>query len=90
MAAYRNVIPEGAWEQAKTIFGDARKPHWITLTSSSTVNNLVALVGKQALAGVRLASIGPITSATIREHGLEVDVEARQYTVDGLLEALSI
>ena len=88
VAAYRNVIPEGAREQAQAVFGDTHKPHWITLTSSSTVNNLVALVGNEALAGVRLASIGPITSATIREHGLVVHAEARQYTVEGLIQAL--
>ncbi len=88
VAAYRNVIPEKAGDQAKAIFSDAHKPNWITLTSSSTVNNLLAVVDRDALAGVRLASIGPITSATIREHGLKVDAEARQYTVEGLVEAL--
>ncbi|MDQ2946543.1 MAG: uroporphyrinogen-III C-methyltransferase [Acidobacteriota bacterium] len=88
VAAYRNVIPEKARDQAKAIFAGSRKAHWITLTSSSTVNNLIALVGREALEGVRLASIGPITSATIRAHGLAVDAEAAQYTVDGLLEAL--
>jgi uroporphyrinogen III methyltransferase/synthase len=88
VAAYRNVIPEKARDQARAIFGHTPKPHWITLTSSSTVNNLVSLAGKEILDGVRLASIGPVTSATIREHGLKVDAEAREYTVEGLLEAL--
>ena len=39
--------------------------------------------------GVVIASIGPVTSATLRENGLSVDVEAEEYTIDGLLEALA-
>jgi uroporphyrinogen III methyltransferase/synthase len=36
----------------------------------------------------RIASIGPVTSATLREHGLEPDVEARSHDIDGLVDAL--
>ncbi|MHB1538596.1 MAG: uroporphyrinogen-III C-methyltransferase [Solirubrobacteraceae bacterium] len=38
--------------------------------------------------GPRIASIGPVTSATLREHGLQPDVEADRHDVDGLVEAL--
>jgi uroporphyrinogen III methyltransferase/synthase len=38
--------------------------------------------------GVKIASIGPITSATARECGLTVDVEANPHTIDGLVTAL--
>ena len=38
--------------------------------------------------GIRIVSIGPVTSATLREHGLEPDVEARRHDIDGLVEAL--
>jgi uroporphyrinogen III methyltransferase / synthase len=38
--------------------------------------------------GTRVVSIGPITSRTLREHGLDVDVEATSHDVDGLLDAL--
>ena len=85
--AYRTVIPEDAAERAREIFG-VRKPDWITFTSSSTVNNFVAAAGRKALAGVRVASIGPVTSRTLREHGVAVDVEAPVYTTDGLIEAI--
>jgi uroporphyrinogen III methyltransferase/synthase len=37
---------------------------------------------------MRLASIGPITSKTVREHGLNVDVEARRHDIDGLVHAV--
>jgi uroporphyrinogen III methyltransferase/synthase len=63
----------------------------VTFTSSSTVENLCDLLGDRAaglLAGARIASIGPITTATAEARGLRVDVEARPYTVPGLIEAL--
>ena len=59
----------------------------VTFTSSSTVENFLAL--KLPLPGtIKLASIGPITSATLREHGLPVDIEARRHDVPGLIEAV--
>jgi uroporphyrinogen III methyltransferase/synthase len=59
----------------------------ITFTSSSTVENFMAL--KLALPpGLKTASIGPVTSATMRELGLRVDVEAEQYDIPGLVAAV--
>ncbi len=68
-------------------FGD-RKPDWITFTSSSTVTNFVAAAGAASLDGVRVASIGPVTTATARQHGIQVTVEASRFTIDGLIEAI--
>ncbi len=85
--AYRTVIPEDAAVRARQIFG-ASKPDWITFTSSSTAKNFLAAAGREALAGVRVASIGPVTSETLRERGVIVDVEAAVYTTDGLIEAI--
>ena len=85
--AYRTLVPEDAAERAREIFG-VRKPDWITFTSSSTVNNFVAAAGREALDGVRVASIGPVTSQTLREHGVRVDAEAARYTTGGLVEAI--
>jgi uroporphyrinogen III methyltransferase/synthase len=39
-------------------------------------------------ARMKVASIGPITSATLRERGLSVDVEAKRHDVVGLIEAI--
>jgi uroporphyrinogen III methyltransferase/synthase len=86
--AYRTVIPAEAAASARQIFGDARKPDWITFTSSSTVKNLLRLVKPEDLAGVKVASIGPVTSETARQFGLEVTVEAAEFTVEGLVAAL--
>jgi uroporphyrinogen III methyltransferase/synthase len=86
--AYRTILPEDAPAQARALFGGSRKPHWITFTSSSTVQNFVAAGGVGALAGVRVASIGPITSRTARDLGVEVTVEAAEFTIDGLISAI--
>jgi uroporphyrinogen III methyltransferase/synthase len=59
----------------------------ITFTSSSTVENFLAL-GLPWPKGMQIASIGPITSKTVSDHGLKVDVEARQHDIDGLVEAI--
>ncbi|MBB4661121.1 uroporphyrinogen-III C-methyltransferase [Conexibacter arvalis] len=63
---------------------------YVTFTSSSTVRFfLAALGGREAIgARTRLVSIGPVTSATLREHGLEPHVEAARHDVDGLVDAL--
>ena len=86
--AYRNVAPPESAARAKEIFSAAKKPDWITFTSSSTVKNLVSLVGLEALDGVRVATIGPVTSETARNHGLKIEIEAKEFTLDGLVEAL--
>ncbi len=64
---------------------------YVTFTSSSTVRNLVALMGDEArrLHGFRLASIGPATSRTLGELGFEVGVEASQPGVEPLVAALA-
>jgi uroporphyrinogen III methyltransferase / synthase len=59
----------------------------ITFTSSSTVENYLAL-GLPWPAGMQVASIGPVTSKTARELGLSVDVEARRHDIPGLVEAI--
>jgi len=62
----------------------------ITFTASSTVRHFVDLVGAEAATSGRYAAavIGPITAATARSLGIGVAVEAEQYTVPGLVEAL--
>jgi uroporphyrinogen III methyltransferase / synthase len=59
----------------------------ITFTSSSTVHNFVDMLGTQ-IGRAEVATIGPITSASAREHGLPVHVEAAEYTVPGLVRAI--
>ena len=60
----------------------------ITFTSSSTVRNFVDVVGPFACAQPLVASIGPVTSETARDHGLRVDIEAEEHTIPGLVAAV--
>jgi len=84
--AYRTTAPPELAQRAREAL--ARRPGWITFTSSSTVQNLVDAVGAKALNGVRVASIGPITSETLRKCGVPVDVEAASYTISGLVASI--
>ena len=63
---------------------------WITFTSSSTASNLVDLIGGEAelLCNCKLASIGPKTSETMRDHDLPITTEAQQHDVVGLVAAV--
>ena len=65
----------------------------VTFTASSTVENFVGAFGAEEaarlLAGTRVACIGPITADTARRHGLRVDAEADEYTISGLVEAIT-
>ena len=91
VAAYETRIPADADRKLRKSLNDGA-PDVITFTSSSTVRNFVKLAGKRlfsgALDGTALASIGPITSHTLREHGLRAAIEARRYTISGLVEAI--
>lgn len=84
--AYRTVVPEEAAARAAEIL--AAKPHCITFTSSSTVQNFVSVAPAAALQGVDVVSIGPITTKTARKLGIQVTAEAEVYTVEGLVDAV--
>jgi uroporphyrinogen III methyltransferase/synthase len=60
----------------------------VAFASSSTVRNLVQLLGGPPHEGIRVASIGPATSDTCRQLGLRVDAEAAPHDLDGLVEAV--
>jgi uroporphyrinogen-III synthase len=83
--AYRNVVPVGAESKVQNL---RLKPSWITFTSGSTVSNWLSLAGRDSLAGVKIASIGPATSEVIRQNGLAVGVEAGTSTIEGLVDAI--
>ncbi len=62
----------------------------VTFTSSSTVTNLLKVLGdkKDLLNKVALAAIGPVTAETLKQHGLTPAISAAQYTIDGLMTAI--
>jgi uroporphyrinogen-III synthase len=91
--AYRTQQDPEAAQRIHHIFGGTHKPDWITFTSSSTVTHFVSAASSSGsasnyLAGVKVASIGPVTSDTVRRHGMEIAVEADPFTVEGIVEAI--
>ncbi|MGA8599443.1 MAG: uroporphyrinogen-III synthase [Bryobacteraceae bacterium] len=86
--AYRNVLPEGIERRALEIFSTEPLPDWLTFTSSSAADNLVKLIGAERLRGMKIASIGPITSASVLAHGLLVHAQPDEHTVPALVEAI--
>jgi uroporphyrinogen III methyltransferase/synthase len=84
---YRPATPPGTSE---TLTGHLQDGIDIaTFTSSSTVTNLINLLGGSIqLRGVTIACIGPMTAETAESHGLNVDIVASTHTVDGLVDAL--
>jgi uroporphyrinogen III methyltransferase/synthase len=93
IAIYRTVRPRDLPDGVRKALAED-DVDWITFTSSSTVNNLVDLVGKELLSRlkeskrIRFASIGPITTEALANHGLSPDVQADPYTIPGLVDAL--
>jgi uroporphyrinogen III methyltransferase/synthase len=91
VTAYETFAPEiPAGELAAFL---ESPPGAITFTSSSTATHFAGLLGDRApgetLKGVAIASIGPITSATLQKLGLAVTVEARESTIPGLVRAIT-
>lgn len=89
--AYRNETPESLPDEALRAL-EERRVDGVTFTSSSTVKNLAQILGDNRflhlMEKVTVASIGPITSKSCRELGLEVHLEPKKYTLDGLTEEL--
>lgn len=97
VAAYRTVAVASDDAQGREVLHllETHQLDILTFTSSSTVRNFMHwlenhnVVGDESpLAGARIACIGPITSQTARELGLNVDIEAKEFTIDGLVEAI--
>jgi uroporphyrinogen III methyltransferase/synthase len=83
LLALYETVAEPLGEEARAAAAGADD---LLFTSASSVRFYVAAGG--SLEGPRLASIGPATSAALREHGAEPDLEADPHTPDGLVEAL--
>jgi len=99
--AYETVIPRASGSKLReALKAKAERLDVITFTSSSTAKHFAELLGKlvpskrsprkrlRLFENSLFASIGPVTSATLRELGLPVDVEADPYTIPGLVHAI--
>ena len=100
--AYETILPKSSQNRLRKALKHPQLcPDVITFTSSSTVRNFVGLLGGSQSAGrelfrgravrgstIQLASIGPVTSSTLREFGLKADITAKKYTIPGLVAAI--
>jgi uroporphyrinogen-III synthase len=91
--AYETKVPAGAKAKLQKLFSDdTRLPDIVTFTSSSTATNFLDLLGKEnepTLRAIWLASIGPVTSQTLSAAGFPPAIEAREYTMPGLVFAIT-
>lgn len=93
VSVYRTTRPAALEVEKIRDMLENKRVDAVTFTSSSTVTHFIDIltpddVGR-LLDGVVVASIGPITSRTIMENGLSMQVEASEYTIDGLLQAIT-
>ncbi len=95
--AYETVVPEKSRARLRALMKNAsRRPHIVTFTSSSSARNFAELLGNVKtgclgvgwLKHVLFASIGPVTSATLRELQMPAAIEAREFTMGGLIRAI--
>jgi uroporphyrinogen-III synthase len=90
--AYETVVPKSSRTRLRAALKNPKtRPHVITFTSSSTVKNFAALLGskgRNSLDSILTSSIGPVTSATLRELGFPVDIAAKEFTIPGLIAAI--
>ncbi|MGB9203667.1 MAG: uroporphyrinogen-III synthase [Terriglobales bacterium] len=95
--AYETVVPEKSRARLRALMKTAsRRPHIVTFTSSSSARNFAELLGKGetgslgvgSLKHVQFASIGPVTSATLQELQMPAAIEAREFTMGGLIRAI--
>ena len=92
--AYQNVLPQGRKDELRDHL-QAGDIDMVTFTSSSTVTNFLTMVDAadqnellSLLSGVQIAAIGPITAATVRQNGLQVNVQPENYTIADMVHAI--
>ncbi|RDY22765.1 uroporphyrinogen-III C-methyltransferase [Romboutsia maritimum] len=87
---YETVIDNSKKEEVLELINEGNIDY-ITFASSSTVTNFVELIGKvniDKLENIKIISIGPITSNTAKELGINIYKEATVATIDGMIEII--
>jgi len=87
VTAYRS-IPVERLDERRLAAIDAAGIDWVTVTSSRIAEAAVRIFGPRMRCW-RIASLSPVTTATLRRHGLEPAVEAREATMAGLVAAMA-
>jgi len=87
---YRTVIDSDKKDEVIDVL-NSEDLDYITFTSSSTIKNLVEIIGEDKLSllkRIKVVSIGPITSKTARDFGIEIYKEADVSTIDGIVDVI--
>lgn len=87
---YKTVLEDENKEEIISLLNE-EIVDYITFTSSSTVSNFIDIIGKEnidKLKNVKIISIGPVTSNTAKELGLEVYKEPTNYTINDLIDCI--
>jgi uroporphyrinogen-III synthase len=91
--AYETHVPKAAKAKLNRLFAnESSRPDVVTFTSSSTATNFLSLLEKDhwhSLREIWLASIGPVTSDTLHQAGFKPNIEAVEYTMEGLALAIA-
>jgi uroporphyrinogen-III synthase len=91
VVVYRTVLPSGGGDRLRTALGSGRID-CVTLTSGSTVRNLVAMLGEGdssiCLDRTSIAVIGPVTRQVVESFGFEVAIEPQEATMPALARAI--
>ena len=88
--AYRTILPAESQAKIRRLLSK-KELDAVCFSSSSTFDNFYTMLGedlKNLKGETKFFSIGPLTSATIRKHGFEVDLEPPQWTLDALVAAI--
>jgi len=92
VAVYRTIRPKGGSKKMRRLLTEG-KIDVITFTSSSTVDHFAELLKKEdlkkLLKGIAIACIGPVTARTVKEWGMKVQIQPKQYTIPGLTRAIA-
>jgi uroporphyrinogen III methyltransferase / synthase len=92
LPVYETGLPQ---EDGETILTSLEKGeiHYITFTSSSTVENFFSLISPDKLRpflekGLKLVCIGPVTADTLKKSGFSPDLMPEDYTIPGVIKVL--
>ena len=85
--AYKTISAVENAAEIKNLL-DAGEIDCVTFTSSSTVENFVNALGAEILSKTKTAAIGPITAQTLKKFGVDADIIANEFTIDGLVDAI--
>src|SRR5439155_931930 len=88
------IEPPSNLREFAELVQDAHIYDWIVFTSANGVEAFFDIFFKlyddaREIGGVRIAAIGPVTARTVRDQGLNIDIEARRHDVDGLVQAIT-